>query len=152
MKNFTFHEALLALHSIVAWADSKNDDAESDLRIRLKEFEGITKEEYAIFLEKWEWLDTKNEIFNLAIEQLNECSYKAKARACAWMWKTAIISSESAAESKYYSDDKEYYWKTDKNNVSKKEDEWIDKAMEKLSVSAEDLNNECGKLPRIKRI
>ena len=126
MSNVHYHEALLGLTAKIMSMTYVDESTENKLRNKLISTENISENTFESFLEKWKYTALED-IFKEAISVLNELKYEMKVRACAWMWYTAV-------------------------EVSQKEDNWIDRALEELNVSIKDMNNDYHLLCNAKKI
>lgn len=149
IEKFTFHEALLGLTHLVAWADGENQGSELDAKVQMLITEQIAESTIDDFKSKHEELSSYEETFNYSMSTLKEESKENQAKACAWMWQIAIIAGVGTDGELDYDID---VWKQDDSKVENEEKNLVEKAMKTLDISSADLKSAFEKLPKIGRI
>lgn len=144
-----YHEALLALTTIVAWADGENQAAEVDARVQMIVEEKISNSTFDSFKIKYDEIDDFEKLFEVAILTLAPLSIEQKSRALAWMWQIANVAEEGIQGRLDYIED---VWKNDKKNVDLKELAWINRAKKDLKIGLEDFKTAFSKLTKAHRI
>ena len=142
-QTFSYHDALIALSTIVSWADGERQDAEVDATIEMVAHEKISEKTIEKYQEKIERITKDEDIFRLAIGALLGESIQKRATACAWMYKIALLASDKTTEKEGD------HWVDSAKHLDQKELNWINKACKSLEVSSKDLNEAYQKLPVI---
>ena len=149
VHKFDYQEALLALTTVIAWADGENQDAEVDARVQMIVEEKISDTTFDAFKVKYDEINDFEKLFELAILTLNPLSCEEKGRALAWMWQVANVAEEGVRGRLDYIED---VWKSNKDNVDLEELQWINRAKKDLNVGLEDFKTAFSKLPQANRI
>jgi hypothetical protein len=149
VHTFDYQEALLALTTVVAWADGENQDAEVDARVQMIIEEKINDSTFDTFKIKYDEINDFEKLFELAILTLTPLSTEQKSRALAWMWQIANVASEGMQGRLDYIED---VWKNSKENVDLAELQWINRAKKDLKVGIEDFKSSFSKLNKTDRI
>lgn len=142
-QTFSYHDALIALSTIVSWADGERQDPEVDATIEMVAHERISEKTIEKYQEKTERITKDDDIFLLAIGALlKEKSYK-RANACAWMYKIALLASDKNTEVEGDT------WVDSSKHLDQEELDWINKACKSLEVSGKEMNDAYKRLPII---
>lgn len=142
-QTFSYHDALIALSTIVSWADGERQDPEIDATVEMVAHERISTKTIENYETKTERITKDEDIFRLAIGALlGEPVYK-KANACAWMYKIALLASDKTT------DVEEDHWIDSAKHLHQQELNWINKACKSLEISGKELNEAYKKLPII---
>jgi hypothetical protein len=144
-----YQEALLALTTIVAWADGENQDAEVDARVQMIVKEKISTLTFDQFKIKYDNITDFEELYKLAINSIKLLPETKKSRALAWMWQIANVADLGIKDKLYYIED---VWENKKDNVDLNELHWINRAKKDLGISVDDFKTAFHSLPQADRI
>ncbi len=144
-----YRESLMALTTIVAWADGENQDAEVDARVQMILEEKISDTVIDAFKIKYDEIGSNEKLFELAVLALNGESTEKKAGALAWMWQVANVAEEGVRGRLDYIED---VWKNNKDNVDLAELKWINRAKKDLDVELADFKTAFSKISKAGRI
>ncbi|MCP4522474.1 MAG: hypothetical protein GY827_12405 [Cytophagales bacterium] len=142
-QTFGYHDALIALSTIVSWADGERQDPEVDATIEMVAYERISEKTIEKYQQKTERITKEEDIFRLAIGALLNESQQRRANACAWMYKVALMASDKST------DVKGEHWVDSAKHLDQEELDWINQACKGLEVSEEDMAEAYKKLPTI---
>lgn len=146
---FNFHDALLGITTIVAWADGENQKSELDARVQMILHEEMDSRTIDSFKAKYNQIDDKEKVFEASVEALKELNHEDRIKACAWAYQIAVIAKVGADGELDYDMDT---WRINEVNVDPEEKYWIDKTLNALGVSPEEVLVALGALPDVKRI
>jgi replicative superfamily II helicase len=149
VNEFNYQEALLALTTIVAWADGENQDAEVDARVQMIVKEKISNLTLDQFKIKYDEINDFEKLYNLAINSIQGLPNTEKSRALAWMWQIANVADLGTKDKLYYIEDK---WKNKNHNVDLNELHWINRAKKDLKINIDDFKTAFESLPQTNRI
>lgn len=144
-----YNEALMALTTIVAWADGENQDAEVDARVQMILEEKISDTLIDAFKIKYDEIGDNEKLFGLAILAINNENTEKKAKALAWMWQVANVAEEGVRGRLDYIED---VWKSNKDNVDLAELKWINRAKKDLAIDLADFKIAFSKISKADRI
>ena len=151
--NFTFHEVLLGLTTVVAWADGENQQSEIDTRVTMILKEGITNDEFNAFKKKYEEINSLEFTFQESLEALQDMSTEKKAKALAWMWEVANVGTtdeEDMVDLSHLEIVED--WQKKKDYVGLEELAWINRAKKELKLSVDEIKAAFEAIPAAKRI
>jgi len=134
-------ESYFALSRILSWADGEQQDAEQDALTTLRMVESLNIDVYDKTL-----ADDDEALFKTAILALENQAVELRARACAWMLKTAMVAHEGSLTQG------EVNWAASLANVSEAERNWITRTQKALHVVESDMDSAFKLIPRIRRI
>lgn len=148
---FNYNETLLALTTLVAWADGENHPSEVDTRVTMILHEGIGNDELEDFQEKYNEIGDLDKVFEVAITSLKLHPVEGQAKAIAWMWQVANVSTNEEDEEVDlgYIDEN---WVNRSEYVALNELVWINKTRKALGVDLDLIKSEFMNLPATKRI
>lgn len=148
---FNYNETLLALTTLVAWADGENHPSEVDTRVTMILHEKIGNDELEDFQAKYNEIGDLEKVFEVAVASLNLHPKEGRAKAVAWMWQVANVSTNEEDEEidLGYIDEN---WKNRSGYVALNELVWINKARKALDIDLELIKSEFSLLPATKRI
>jgi hypothetical protein len=149
VHTLNYQEALLALTTIVAWADGENQAAEVDARVQMIVEEKINTSTFDSFKVKYDEVNDFEKLFEAALVTLAPLSIEERSRALAWMWQIANVAKEGVEGRLDYAED---VWKNDNKNVDLKELAWINKAKKDLKIGINDFKAAFSKLNKANRI
>ena len=144
-----YQEALLALTTIVAWADGENQAAEVDARVQMIVEEKISNDTFDSFKTKYDEINDFEKLFEMALSSLQPLSIEEKGKALAWMWQIANVAKEGVKRSL---DHIENIWKKSNNNIDLDELVWINRAKKSLKINLDDFKIAFQKIPNTNRI
>ncbi len=147
-QTFNHHEALLALTSVVAWADGENQIQEIDACVQMFAHEGIREKAIETFNEKAERINDDDKIYRLAIATMKTQKPRLRVKAVAWMYQVAAVASSSVNGEESNVE----IWETSSKNIDSEEIEWINRARKDLEVSLSDLKEGLAEMPEIQRL
>tara|TARA_B100000809_G_scaffold131728_1_gene129472 strand:- start:253 stop:708 length:456 start_codon:yes stop_codon:yes gene_type:complete len=149
VNKLDYQEALLALTTIVAWADGENQDAEVDARVQMILEEKISNSTFDTFKIKYDEINDFEKLFELAILSLKPRSIEEKSKVLAWMWQIANVAAEGINGRLDYTQD---VWKNSNDNVDLGELKWINRAKKDLEINLADFKTAFNKIPQANRI
>lgn len=145
-QTFSYHDALIALSTIVSWADGERQDPEIDATVEMVAYERISTRTIENYETKTERITKEEDIFRLAIGALLAEPVYKRANACAWMYKIALLASDKTTD---VDGDQ---WIDSAKHLDQEELNWINKACKSLEVSGKELNEAYKKLPIIRTL
>lgn len=146
---FNFHDALLGITTIVAWADGENQKSELDARVQMILHEEMDPKTIDAFKVKYNKIADKEKVFEASVEALQELTHEDRVKACAWAYQIAVIAKSGADGELDYDMDT---WQKNEVNIDPEEKLWIDKTLKALDVKAEEVLIALGALPDVRRI
>lgn len=150
---FTYKDALLGLTTVVAWADGKNQGPEIDTRVAMILEEGITNDEFNSFKKKYDEINSLEFTFQQSIKGLLKLTKEEQAKAIAWMWEIANVSTPDEEEMIDLSQlETVENWQKHPDYVDLEELVWINRAKKELNLSVAEIKVAFALLPAAKRI
>lgn len=145
-----FHEALLTACRAISWANGTHTESSDDCYtslVRWLEVHGSVSKAVA---KKWQQADDLDTLFTGSLEALMQENHENKLLSCAWMTKTAMISSTKGDS--WVQVNGVEFWQEQTEFIDSQEEEFLEDAYRELGVSKEEAFSEMEKLPRIKKV